>query len=276
MKKIITTIIFAALIASCSEKGSSVASVSTLENDEQKVGYAYGMNIGEQVVQMSKSMQEDSLNYKEIEKGLNDFIKMDSKVRDSYAVGQNIGMSIHNFIKTQKLEGKVEERFVAQGLMDVLNGKETLVDKTMINDIINDYLQGNMAKLQDENINKGKEFLANKQKDSKVQATESGLLYEVIKEGSGEKPTETSVVEVLYVGKTIDGKVFDESKDGAIKFPLMNVIKGWQEGLQLMTPGSKYKLYIPSELGYGEYGTPDGSIEPNAVLEFEVELVSVE
>lgn len=276
MKKIITTIIFAGLIASCSEKGSSTAAVSTLETDEQKVGYAYGMNIGQQVVQMSQSMGEDSLDYKEIEKGLRDFMKMEKKSRESYAVGQNIGMSMHNFINSQKLEGKIEESFIAQGLMDVLNSKETLVDASMINDIINNYLQGNMAKLQDENINKGKEFLANKQKDSKVQATESGLLYEVIKEGSGERPTESSVVEVNYIGKTIDGKVFDESKENPIKFPLANVIKGWQEGLQLMTPGSKYKLYIPSELAYGEHGTPDGSIEPNSVLEFEVELVSVE
>ena len=82
-------------------------------------------------------------------------------------------------------------------------------------------------------------------------------------------------MEVHYVGTTIDGKVFDQSRDTPIKFPLTNVIQGWQEGLQLMKEGAKYKLYIPSELAYGERGMP-GSIEPNSVLIFEVELVSVE
>src|SRR5690554_8013551 len=106
-----------------------------------------------------------------------------------------------------------------------------------------------------------------------VQKTDSGLLYEVIEKGTGQQPTIESTVEVHYVGTTIDGKVFDQSRDTPIKFPLTNVIQGWQEGLQLMKEGAKYKLYIPSELAYGERGMP-GSIEPNSVLIFEVELVS--
>ena len=104
--------------------------------------------------------------------------------------------------------------------------------------------------------------------------TESGLMYEVIKLGDGgPKPTATSDVEVRYRGELIDGTVFDESTT-PITLNLSGVIKGWTEGLQLMSVGDKYRFYIPSELGYGEQGAGN-DIKPGAALVFEVELVSI-
>lgn len=280
MKKLIITVLFASVVISCDKTsggGASLGSVSKLENNDQKAGYAYGMNVGEQVRSYSESLKEDSLNYSELEKGITDYLKGDKKMRDSYANGQAIGMSIQNFLKTQKLEGKIEEKFIVQGVMDMLKKKDPLFSKDSINTFMQKYIQDNVTRIQTENTTKGDEFLAGKKKDSKVKATDSGLLYEVVSEGTGEAPAANSVVEVHYKGTTTDGKTFDESKSGEpAKFPLQNVIRGWQEGLQLMKVGSKYKFYIPGSLAYGEYGSPDGKIGPNEVLIFDVELVSVE
>lgn len=116
---------------------------------------------------------------------------------------------------------------------------------------------------------------ANAEKEGVI-VTESGLQYEVLKEGSGDHPTETSTVEVHYHGTLIDGTVFDSSVDRGepISFPLNRVIRGWTEGVQLMTPGSKYRFTIPSELAYGTQASPE--IPGNSVLIFEVELLSFE
>ena len=125
------------------------------------------------------------------------------------------------------------------------------------------------------NMEKGKKFLEENTKKADVKTTASGLQYKVLKEGTGNKPTATSNVEVHYRGTFIDGKEFDSSykRKESITFPLNGVIKGWTEGLQLMKEGAKYELYIPSELAYGSSGTP--GIPPDSVLIFEVELIKI-
>jgi FKBP-type peptidyl-prolyl cis-trans isomerase len=122
----------------------------------------------------------------------------------------------------------------------------------------------------------GKKFLEENAKKEGVKTTPSGLQYEVIREGTGPKPGSTSTVEVHYEGTLINGKVFDSSykRNETISFPLNRVIPGWTEGLQLMPTGSKYRLYIPSELGYGARGA-GGDIPPHAALIFDVELISI-
>jgi FKBP-type peptidyl-prolyl cis-trans isomerase FkpA len=121
------------------------------------------------------------------------------------------------------------------------------------------------------------QFLAENRKKEGVMTTVSGLQYKVIEAGSGAKPKATDTVRVHYRGRLVDGKVFDSSYDRGqpISFGLNQVIRGWTEGLQLMPVGSKYELYIPSALGYGERGA-SGVIPPNATLIFEVELLGIE
>jgi FKBP-type peptidyl-prolyl cis-trans isomerase len=127
-----------------------------------------------------------------------------------------------------------------------------------------------------DNLDKGNAFLEENGEREGVVTTESGLQYEVITEGTGPKPDENSTVTVFYEGSLIDGTVFDSSYEtgDSVTFPLNGVIPGWTEGLQLMTVGSTYKLYLPASLGYGARGT--GPIPGNSVLIFRVELLDIE
>jgi len=122
----------------------------------------------------------------------------------------------------------------------------------------------------------GKEFLEENAKKDGIQVTPSGLQYEVLRDGTGPKPAASSTVEVHYEGRLTNGKIFDSSyqRNETISFPLNRVIPGWTEGLQLMPTGAKYRLYIPSELGYGARGA-GADIPPNATLIFDVELISI-
>lgn len=128
-----------------------------------------------------------------------------------------------------------------------------------------------------ENKAAGEKFLADNAKKKAIKTTASGLQYEVIAAGSGKvNPKATDTVTVHYKGTTIDGKEFDSSykRGEPTSFPLNAVIPGWTEGVQLMTEGSKYRFFIPSNLAYGENGAP-GAIEPNEALIFEVELLKI-
>jgi FKBP-type peptidyl-prolyl cis-trans isomerase FkpA/FKBP-type peptidyl-prolyl cis-trans isomerase FklB len=127
------------------------------------------------------------------------------------------------------------------------------------------------------NLEAGQKFLAENAKKPGVQATASGLQYQVITEGKGAKPKPGDVVRVHYKGSLLDGKEFDSSytRGQPVVFPIDQVVPGWQEGLQLMPVGSKYKLWIPANLGYGEKGTPGGPIGPNSTLVFDLELIDI-
>ena len=126
-----------------------------------------------------------------------------------------------------------------------------------------------------ENKKKGAEFIANFKKEAGVKTTASGLAYQVLKEGNGATPTATDQVQVNYVGKLIDGTVFDESKEKPVEFQVNQVIKGWSEMLQLMKVGEKVKVVIPQELAYGAQYMGD-KIQPFSTLVFEIELLKVE
>src|SRR5690606_32638670 len=127
------------------------------------------------------------------------------------------------------------------------------------------------------NAAEGEAFLAENGKKPGVTTTESGLQYEVLTAGTGPKPKLTDTIRVHYKGTLLDGETFDSSYDRGepVQFGLSQVVPGWQEGLQLMPVGSKYKLWIPGKLGYGEQGTPGGPIGPNALLVFEGELLEI-
>ncbi len=137
--------------------------------------------------------------------------------------------------------------------------------------------EAEMLAMQEANKKAGEAFLAENKKKEGVTVTESGLQYEIITEGNGDTPKTTDTVTVHYKGTTIDGKVFDDSskRDEPAVFGVTQVIPGWSEVLQLMKEGAKYKVVIPSSLAYGERGVPP-MIEPNSVLVFDVELISIE
>ncbi len=126
------------------------------------------------------------------------------------------------------------------------------------------------------NLDDGLKYLADNAKREGVVSLPSGLQYEVLTAAEGDKPTAEDTVTTHYEGRLIDGTVFDSSykRDEPATFPLNRVIPGWTEGLQLMSPGAKYRLYVPSELAYGDRGAP-GSIPPNSALVFDVELISI-
>jgi FKBP-type peptidyl-prolyl cis-trans isomerase len=195
----------------------------------------------------------------------------------SYLLGVAIATNISNDLK----EGNIE--LILKGMRDKLTGNSELISDPT-NQVLNGFFQKKQheKKQQEEQLGQlakaeGEKFLQENKKSKKVKVTPSGLQYEILKEGKGEKPTETSQVKVHYHGTTIDGKVFDSSVDRGepIVFGLNQVIKGWTEGVQLMPIGSKFKFYIPQELAYGE-NAPSPAIKPYSTLIFEVELIGIE
>ena len=183
----------------------------------------------------------------------------------SYFLGLNIGY------QTTGMFDQIDPVLVGSGLNTVINDSSSF-DRQTAEMMQMKLVQGVMSKKADEGV----DFLRENAKREGVFTTESGLQYEPINEGDEPMPVDTSTVTVHYHGTLIDGSVFDSSVDRGepATFKLNQVIPGWTEGLQLMSEGSKYKLYIPAELGYGSR-PPSGAIPPNSVLIFEVELLSV-
>ncbi|MEZ4722049.1 MAG: FKBP-type peptidyl-prolyl cis-trans isomerase [Flavobacteriales bacterium] len=190
----------------------------------------------------------------------------------SYAYGLSLG---ENF-KTQGI-GAVDFIAFNKGLLDALQNMQPKMSAEEAQQFLNTYIGNLMAMKAQMAKEEGQKWLNENGKRKGVVTTESGLQYEVLKAGTGEKPVATSKVTVHYHGTLRNGEVFDSSvqRGQPASFGLNQVIKGWTEGVQLMPVGSKYKFYIPSELGYGERGA-GGAIGPNEVLVFEVELISID
>jgi FKBP-type peptidyl-prolyl cis-trans isomerase len=190
----------------------------------------------------------------------------------SYAVGMNIG----NNWKRQDVNFDVDQ--VAQGIKDVLADKTPRLTEKQAEDAVTAYQEKLREQQQQQgakNKTEGAAFLAENAKKPGVKTTASGLQYQVIKEGTGKQPKATDTVSVHYTGTLINGKKFDSSYDRGepAEFPVNGVIKGWTEALQMMKEGGKWKLFIPSDLAYGENSPP--GIPPNSVLIFDVELLKV-
>lgn len=196
----------------------------------------------------------------------------------SYAIGSDLGK---NF-KQQNIP--VEPSIFVQGMKDSMQGKNSQMTDEEMKQTLQNFQKKMMMKRvaqmkQQSDINKkaGVDFLeANKGKNGVV-TTDSGLQYKVIEKGVGDSPAATDMVEVEYTGKLISGKVFDstEKTGKPVKFNVGGVIKGWTEALQLMKPGGKWEVYIPSELAYGSRNS-GGPIGPNQTLIFQIKLLSVE
>ena len=241
MKKVLKVSALAAVVmlaAGCSDKSSTVAPEVKLDTDEQKAAYALGASVGSFANQTLK--QQDELGI------------------------------------------KLDRELVKQGFIDALDEKVKLTDEELsgtlrsheerLNTLFREKAEEKMA----ETRKSGEAFLTENAKKDGVKVTESGLQYEVIKEGEGAKPTAEDTVTVHYTGKLVDGTVFDSSKDRGqpATFPLSNVIKGWTEGVALMSEGAEYRLYVPADLAYGDQDI--GTIPAGSVLTFDVELISIE
>lgn len=213
-----------------------------------------GMNGIKSESQISMKNQSDSLNY-------------------------FLGLSLGYDLSAAPWDG--DAGLIASGMNQVLTDSSVFDQMTCqaIFRQLNMSLQDQEAKKSEvaslENVEKGAAFLEENGKRDGVMTTETGLQYEVVEEGDGPKPEETSTVTVNYEGKLIDGTVFDSSYENGepVTFPLNAVISGWTEGLQLMSVGSTYNLYIPSNLGYGPRDS--GPIPGNSVLIFKVELIEI-
>lgn len=197
----------------------------------------------------------------------------------SYAIGTDIGK---NF-KRAGIELNLEA--LTQGFKDAHAGTQLAMTDEQMQSVMMEFQQTMMAKMQEAQAREaessqaeGAEFLEAKAQETGVKKTESGLLYEVIEEGTGESPDPTDRVSVHYTGTLIDGKKFDSSHDRGqpAEFPVNGVIKGWQEALGMMKEGAHWKLYIPGDLGYGPRGNPQAGIPGNAVLVFDVQLLDIQ
>lgn len=202
---------------------------------------------------------------------------MTEEQKISYALGMNIMGNL------AELPIDIDVKSVIAAINDVSAEKETALKVEEYHQYMQKFQQmvqqagqQAVAKAAESNKKAGAEFLAENAKKEGVKVTASGLQYRVITEGSGDKPVASSKVKVHYTGKLLDGTVFDSSvqRGEPIDFALNQVIPGWTEGVQLMTPGSKYEFYIPSDLAYGDRGAGN-AIPPGAALIFEVELLAV-
>ena len=267
------------VLASCGGTGTGKV---TMNDVKDTISYSIGMG---RAIRVYKDQLPydivDSVTIKEFVKGFMDAAKDPEDTKKlAYALGFEIGCQE----MTQAFVGLSENLFGAgeefnksnyiSGFRDGMLDNWDIMTFTEADETSNrlyEYLsQRQYDKVKEENA----AFLEKKAKEENVVKTPSGLLYQVIKLGDGgPKPTATSDVEVRYRGELIDGTVFDEATT-PITLNLSGVIKGWTEGLQLMSVGDKYKFFIPYNLGYGEQGA-GGDIKPYATLIFEVELVNI-
>ncbi|MCY7295646.1 FKBP-type peptidyl-prolyl cis-trans isomerase [Alteromonas sp. a30] len=203
--------------------------------------------------------------------------------KNAYALGANIGNFIDQQATTYADVGiELDRDLLIKGVIEGAEGKSQLTEEEVqqtLHDLQVAFREGQNKKRDAEaekNKVEGAKYLEENMKREGVVVTDSGLQYEVLVEGDGEKPAETDTVKVHYHGTLIDGTVFDSSVERGqpATFPLNRVITGWTEGVQLMPVGSKYRFHIPSDLAYGDRLA--GKITPFSTLIFEVELLSIE
>lgn len=198
--------------------------------------------------------------------------------RNSYMVGMALARQF------EPMKDEIDIDVVIKALKTSLSGGKTLLTDEQAQKIGEGFEQKLRAKQVEKmmsdarsNAEAGAKFLAENGRKAGVQTTASGLQYQVLEAGKGAKPRASDTVSVNYKGTLLDGTVFDDSSQhgGPAEIPLSQVVPGWQEGIALMPVGSKYRLWIPAALGYGERGTPGGPIPPNSTLVFEVELLGI-
>lgn len=191
------------------------------------------------------------------------------------SVAYSIGLSVAGSLKAQGLSN-INADLLTRAVRETLAGTKTMLSPEQANQYIGEYFQKQASIKGDASRKVGEKFLEENKKRPAVTTTASGLQYEVLKMGEGPKPADSSRVKTHYHGTLIDGTVFDSSVDRGepVEFPVNGVIKGWQEALQLMPVGSKFRLFIPSDIAYGDRAAGP-LIGPNSTLIFDVELLEI-
>ncbi|MEH6422280.1 FKBP-type peptidyl-prolyl cis-trans isomerase [Pseudomonas sp. CGJS7] len=201
----------------------------------------------------------------------------DEKAKISYIVGRDFAASI------EPIRGELDEAVVLRAIRDAQAGRASLFDDAQskrIREGFSEHLRGKhdaeVKAIAARNLSAGQAFLKKNASAQGVKTTASGLQYQVLSEGRGSHPKASDTVRVNYIGKLLDGSKFESTydTDHPAEFVLAQVMPGWTEGVQLMTPGAKYRFWVPAALAYGERGMA-GQIEPNSVLEFEIELLEI-
>jgi FKBP-type peptidyl-prolyl cis-trans isomerase FklB len=189
----------------------------------------------------------------------------------SYALGLSMAS---NLLQSQIKTVEFDAMFAA--IRDVMEGRKPTISPLEANKVIEEYFNTQQARLGVINEREGEEFLARNKKEEGIVELKSGLQYKVVKQGNGHKPKLSDKVKCHYHGTLINGTIFDSSLNSSepAVFPVNGVIKGWIEALQLMSIGSKWQLYIPPHLAYGDHGT-GASIGPKSTLIFDVELIEI-
>ena len=250
---------------------------------EEKRSYALGLFFGQRAKQALEG--EDAMNLEELLKGLESVLNTEST--KAYDYGAFVGLDL------KRNDVDVETAGVLSGVKGAVDGEPKLTDEEM-NQVMNELRQEmqtkamekrqreqeewqkKQAEIAPKNKEEGEKFLADNKGKEGVVTTESGLQYKILEKGdSEEKPGPTDRVSVIYKGELLDGTVFDDSKGKPRTFAVNRVVKGWTEGLQLLTKGTKAKLWIKGDLGYGMTPRRGGEIEAMDTLVFEVELVDI-